>query len=111
MQEAFSKEEWRERRRGNNKALSDQIAISSLYRNIKQYFGPERGLAIIRWLQVGQGEKPTFDEKCKVWLLSEELVGEVREVASKTDFSAFSTGHDKWVQATQDLYKEIIQRL
>lgn len=111
MQEAFSEEEWRERRRGNNQALSDQIATSYLYRNIKQYFGPERGSDIIRWLQVGLGEKQTFDEGCKAWLLSDDLVNEVREAADKTDFSAFSTDDNEWVQATQDRYRELVQRL
>ncbi len=111
MQEAFSEEEWRERRRGNNQALSDQIATSYLYRNIKQYFGSERGLAIIRWLQVGLGEKQTFDERCKAWLLSDDFVNEVREAADKTDYSAFSADDNEWVQTTQDRYRELVEHL
>lgn len=106
-----SNREWCERRQGNNQALSNQIATSFFYRNIKQYFGPERGLAIIHWLQVGLGEKQTFDERCKIWLLSEEILNEVRQAAEGTDFSAFSPEHERWVQTTTDRYRELVQRL
>jgi hypothetical protein len=111
MKELSLSEEWRERRQGNNRAQSNEIATSYLYRNIQQYFGPERGRVIIRWLQIGQGEVPTFDEVCKAWFLSDELVSEVREAADRIDFSAFSPEDREWVQATQDRYRELVRNL
>ncbi len=107
----LSSHEWRERRQGNNRAQSNEIATTYLYRNIQQYFGSERGRAIIRWLQIGQGEAQTFDEECKAWFLSESFVSEVREAADRIDFSAFSTEDREWVQATQDRYRELVQKL
>jgi hypothetical protein len=99
-----------ERRTANNKAMSDQVATSNLYANIKQYFG-EAGQEVVSFLQVGRGERPTFDEACKSWLLSPEHLAEVQREARKEPFSAFTPLHEAWVQATVERYTMLVMAL
>src|SRR5215472_12403131 len=108
MQGSSSYEDARERWQQGINALIERTAEAHLSKNLQWHLGRVLGRHVIQWLQIG-GSKPVLDcEPVKTWLLSDECTD---GMGQDVDFSAYGDVQKECVQATQNRYREMVQRL